>query len=92
MVQQFNLKLLFLIELYMYFDGSIFQKAAEVHLPFLESKEGIFISMDDLDGLHVWSFKYRCKLPFPFDGRNYISIANGVHQGKRNNIFVRINL
>ncbi|KAI5604408.1 hypothetical protein POPTR_001G322700v4 [Populus trichocarpa] len=34
-------------------------KAAEVHLPFLESKEGIFISMDDLDGLHVWSFKYR---------------------------------
>jgi hypothetical protein len=76
----------------MYFDGSIFQKAAEVHLPFLESKEGIFISMDDLDGLNVWSFKYRCKLPFPFDGRNYISIANGVHQGKRNNIFVRINL
>ncbi|KAI5604407.1 hypothetical protein POPTR_001G322700v4 [Populus trichocarpa] len=35
------------------------KKAAEVHLPFLESKEGIFISMDDLDGLHVWSFKYR---------------------------------
>ncbi|XP_015570693.1 B3 domain-containing transcription factor FUS3 isoform X2 [Ricinus communis] len=34
-------------------------KAAEAHLPVLESKEGIFISMDDLDGLHVWSFKYR---------------------------------
>ncbi|XP_011045793.1 PREDICTED: B3 domain-containing transcription factor FUS3-like isoform X1 [Populus euphratica] len=35
------------------------KKAAEAHLPFLESKEGIFINMDDLDGLHVWSFKYR---------------------------------
>ncbi|KAF5456962.1 hypothetical protein F2P56_021106 [Juglans regia] len=35
------------------------KKAAETHLPILESKEGIFISMDDLDGLHVWSFKYR---------------------------------
>ncbi|KAG2709931.1 hypothetical protein I3843_04G002000 [Carya illinoinensis] len=35
------------------------KKAAEAHLPVLESKEGIFISMDDLDGLHVWSFKYR---------------------------------
>ncbi|KAJ4729534.1 B3 domain transcription factor [Melia azedarach] len=35
------------------------KKAAEAHLPMLESKEGIFISMDDLDGLHVWSFKYR---------------------------------
>ncbi|KAF3435305.1 hypothetical protein FNV43_RR22392 [Rhamnella rubrinervis] len=35
------------------------KKAAETHLPVLESKEGILISMDDLDGLHVWSFKYR---------------------------------
>ncbi|XP_048337472.2 B3 domain-containing transcription factor FUS3 isoform X1 [Ziziphus jujuba] len=35
------------------------KKAAEAHLPVLESKEGIFISMDDMDGLHVWSFKYR---------------------------------
>ncbi|KAJ9132874.1 hypothetical protein P3X46_033700 [Hevea brasiliensis] len=35
------------------------KKAAEAHLPLLESKEGIFITMDDLDGLHVWSFKYR---------------------------------
>ncbi|KAK9012404.1 hypothetical protein V6N11_040459 [Hibiscus sabdariffa] len=34
-------------------------RAAEAHLPVLESKEGILISMDDLDGLHVWSFKYR---------------------------------
>ncbi|GAV59534.1 B3 domain-containing protein, partial [Cephalotus follicularis] len=34
------------------------KKAAEAHLPFLESKEGILISMEDLDGLHVWSFKY----------------------------------
>lgn len=37
----------------------VFQKAAETHLPVLESKEGISISMDDIDGLHVWSFKYR---------------------------------
>ncbi|KAG6742718.1 hypothetical protein D5086_030398 [Populus alba] len=35
------------------------KKAAETHLPALESKEGIFIRMDDLDGLHAWSFKYR---------------------------------
>ncbi|KAK4603150.1 hypothetical protein RGQ29_011926 [Quercus rubra] len=35
------------------------KKAAEAHLPILDSKEGILISMDDLDGLHVWSFKYR---------------------------------
>ncbi|XVF16123.1 hypothetical protein REPUB_Repub10bG0004200 [Reevesia pubescens] len=35
------------------------KRAAEAHLPMLESKEGILISMDDLDGLHVWSFKYR---------------------------------
>ncbi|CAL0322735.1 unnamed protein product [Lupinus luteus] len=35
------------------------KKAAETFLPSLESKEGILISMDDLDGIHVWSFKYR---------------------------------
>ncbi|XP_022939212.1 B3 domain-containing transcription factor FUS3-like isoform X1 [Cucurbita moschata] len=35
------------------------KKAAETHLPALDSKEGIIITMDDLDGLHVWSFKYR---------------------------------
>ncbi|XP_050234905.1 B3 domain-containing transcription factor FUS3 [Mercurialis annua] len=35
------------------------KKAAEAHLPMLDSKEGIFINMEDLDGLHVWSFKYR---------------------------------
>ncbi|KAL1352601.1 hypothetical protein HN51_016592 [Arachis hypogaea] len=35
------------------------KKAAEAFLPPLESKEGILISMDDLDGIHVWSFKYR---------------------------------
>ncbi|PRQ54336.1 putative transcription factor B3-Domain family [Rosa chinensis] len=38
--------------------GIVFQKAAEAHLPALESKEGISISMDDIDGLHVWSFKF----------------------------------
>ncbi|KAF9663507.1 hypothetical protein SADUNF_Sadunf17G0057700 [Salix dunnii] len=43
------------------------KKAAEAHLPVLESKEGIFIRMDDLDGLHFWSFKYRCKFPFPLN-------------------------
>ncbi|XP_050104394.1 B3 domain-containing transcription factor FUS3-like [Malus sylvestris] len=35
------------------------KKAAEAHLPTLESKEGMAINMDDIDGLHVWSFKYR---------------------------------
>ncbi|GMH24420.1 hypothetical protein Nepgr_026263 [Nepenthes gracilis] len=35
------------------------KKAAETHLPVLEAKEGILIPMDDMDGLHVWSFKYR---------------------------------
>ncbi|XP_022141645.1 B3 domain-containing transcription factor FUS3 [Momordica charantia] len=35
------------------------KKAAEAHLPALESKEGIIMTMDDLDGAHVWSFKYR---------------------------------
>ncbi|XP_010556322.1 PREDICTED: B3 domain-containing transcription factor FUS3-like [Tarenaya hassleriana] len=35
------------------------KKAAEAHLPALEFKEGMFINMDDLDGLHVWCFKYR---------------------------------
>lgn len=54
-----NILLNFLIEL---FEFLIFQKAAETFLPVLESKEGIFITMDDLDGLHVWSFKYRCKV------------------------------
>ncbi|RDX61719.1 B3 domain-containing transcription factor FUS3, partial [Mucuna pruriens] len=35
------------------------KKAAEAFLPALDSKEGIIMSMDDIDGLHVWSFKYR---------------------------------
>ncbi|KAA8530064.1 hypothetical protein F0562_004773 [Nyssa sinensis] len=35
------------------------KKAAESCLPVLETKEGIPIIMDDMDGLHVWSFKYR---------------------------------
>ncbi|XP_023638463.1 B3 domain-containing transcription factor FUS3 isoform X2 [Capsella rubella] len=35
------------------------KKAAEAHLPALECKEGIPIRMEDLDGLHVWTFKYR---------------------------------
>lgn len=30
----------------------------------LEVKEGIFISMADLDGLHVWQFKFR----YDFEG------------------------
>ncbi|KAK8653211.1 hypothetical protein V6N13_127221 [Hibiscus sabdariffa] len=34
------------------------RRAAEAHLPALESKEGIPITMGDLDGLHVWSFKF----------------------------------
>ncbi|KAJ4888296.1 B3 domain-containing transcription factor FUS3 [Raphanus sativus] len=35
------------------------KKAAEAHLPALESKEGMPIKMEDLDGRHVWTFKYR---------------------------------
>ncbi|CAI0555709.1 unnamed protein product [Linum tenue] len=35
------------------------QKAAEAHLPVLESKEGMSITMYDLDATHVWTFKYR---------------------------------
>ncbi|KAL8142766.1 hypothetical protein V2J09_015798 [Rumex salicifolius] len=35
------------------------KKAAESHLPPLEIKEGMTISMDDIDGSHVWTFKYR---------------------------------
>ncbi|KFK33600.1 hypothetical protein AALP_AA5G035000 [Arabis alpina] len=35
------------------------KKAAEAHLPALESKEGIPMTMEDMDGLHVWIFKYR---------------------------------
>ncbi|KAL8139999.1 hypothetical protein V2J09_006020 [Rumex salicifolius] len=35
------------------------KKAAEAHLPPLEVKEGIMITMEDIDGCHIWSFKYR---------------------------------
>ncbi|CAI8613466.1 unnamed protein product [Vicia faba] len=35
------------------------KKAAEAFLPALDSKEGILINMDDIDGIHVWCFKYR---------------------------------
>ncbi|CBI21292.3 hypothetical protein VitviT2T_022149 [Vitis vinifera] len=35
------------------------KKSAETHLPLLEAKEGILITMYDLDGQHVWNFKYR---------------------------------
>ncbi|XP_010249176.1 PREDICTED: B3 domain-containing transcription factor FUS3-like isoform X6 [Nelumbo nucifera] len=34
-------------------------RAAEAHLPILDTKEGMFIDMDDMDGLRVWNFKYR---------------------------------
>ncbi|KAL3653890.1 hypothetical protein CASFOL_003571 [Castilleja foliolosa] len=35
------------------------KKDAEIHLPVLESKEGILIYMLDRDGIHDWWFKYR---------------------------------
>ncbi|XP_010249172.1 PREDICTED: B3 domain-containing transcription factor FUS3-like isoform X2 [Nelumbo nucifera] len=35
------------------------KRAAEAHLPILDTKEGMFIDMDDMDGLRVWNFKYR---------------------------------
>ncbi|KAM3286872.1 B3 domain-containing transcription factor FUS3 [Capsicum chacoense] len=35
------------------------KKAAERYLPALEIKEGFPITMNDMDGIHVWSFRYR---------------------------------
>ncbi|KAF5208283.1 B3 domain transcription factor [Thalictrum thalictroides] len=35
------------------------KRASEAFLPNLASKEGILISMDDIDGLRIWNFKYR---------------------------------
>ncbi|XP_057800539.1 B3 domain-containing transcription factor FUS3-like [Salvia miltiorrhiza] len=35
------------------------KREAEIHLPVLEAKEGIPISMLDMDGIHEWWFKYR---------------------------------
>lgn len=35
------------------------KKAAETYLPKLNIKDGIFLSMDDINGLQVWNFKYR---------------------------------
>lgn len=35
------------------------KRSAEAFLPALMDKEGIFMSMHDLDGLHVWSFRFR---------------------------------
>ncbi|RRT69032.1 hypothetical protein B296_00030309, partial [Ensete ventricosum] len=35
------------------------KKEAEAHLPNLTSRDGIFINMDDLENLQVWTFKYR---------------------------------
>ncbi|KAH6811322.1 hypothetical protein C2S51_025084 [Perilla frutescens var. frutescens] len=35
------------------------KRESEIHLPVLESKEGIPISMLDMDGIHEWWFKYR---------------------------------
>ncbi|KAL6953203.1 hypothetical protein U1Q18_038130 [Sarracenia purpurea var. burkii] len=34
------------------------KKAAESYLPTLMEKKGFFISMDDMDSMHVWSFKF----------------------------------
>ncbi|KAL0377248.1 UNVERIFIED_CONTAM: B3 domain-containing transcription factor FUS3 [Sesamum radiatum] len=35
------------------------KRDAEIHLPVLEAKEGISISMLDMDGIHEWWFKFR---------------------------------
>ncbi|KAH6777551.1 hypothetical protein C2S52_006984 [Perilla frutescens var. hirtella] len=35
------------------------KRESEIHLPVLESKDGIPISMLDMDGIHEWWFKYR---------------------------------
>ncbi|MED6135443.1 hypothetical protein PIB30_046468 [Stylosanthes scabra] len=63
------------------------KKAAEACLPPLESKEGIVITMDDLDGVHVWSFKYRIVYAGYRSGRlgqptsaDYVGLSN--HAGR----------
>lgn len=38
------------------------QKGAEAHLPVLTVKEGILISMEDMETFQVWNFKYRFEL------------------------------
>ncbi|CAI9111612.1 OLC1v1011872C1 [Oldenlandia corymbosa var. corymbosa] len=35
------------------------KKAAEEYLPALENKEGMSITMDDMDGKHVWRLRFR---------------------------------
>ncbi|KAF7134946.1 hypothetical protein RHSIM_Rhsim08G0040100 [Rhododendron simsii] len=35
------------------------KKSAEAFLPALVEKEGFFMSMHDMDGLHVWNFRFR---------------------------------
>ncbi|XP_019226874.1 PREDICTED: uncharacterized protein LOC109208217 isoform X4 [Nicotiana attenuata] len=56
------------------------QKAAERYLPTLEIKEGFPITMDDMDGIHVWSFRYMSEV-----GVYTTSIAYLISQRSRNN-------
>ncbi|KAF7801816.1 B3 domain-containing transcription factor FUS3 [Senna tora] len=56
------------------------KKAAEAFLPALESKEGIFISMDDMDGIHVWTFKYSADFFFFFFTGEFVS-THGLRLG-----------
>jgi hypothetical protein len=35
------------------------KKESETHLPYLTSKDGILVSMDDFDTGMAWSFRYR---------------------------------
>ncbi|XP_059624619.1 B3 domain-containing transcription factor FUS3-like [Cornus florida] len=62
------------------------KKAAETHLPVLESKEGFPIYMDDMDGRHVWSFKYRfwpnnSSRMYVLENTGEFVNTHGLHQG-----------
>ncbi|CAN4082243.1 unnamed protein product [Withania somnifera] len=62
------------------------KKAAERYLPALEIKEGFPITMDDMDGIHVWSFRYRywpnnsSRMYVLENTGNFIQ-THGLHQG-----------
>ncbi|KAK9108578.1 hypothetical protein Syun_024589 [Stephania yunnanensis] len=48
------------------------KRAAEAYLPPLTYKEGMYMCMDDMDGLQVWSFKYRIRFWPNNNSRMYV--------------------
>ncbi|CAN4079052.1 unnamed protein product [Withania somnifera] len=62
------------------------KKAAERYLPALEIKEGFPIRMDDMDGIHVWSFRYRywpnnSSRMYVLENTGDFIQTHGLHQG-----------